>query len=81
MPGLVPGIHVLASHGKKDVDGRVKPGHDGNQATYLKSSANAYSSGSTFTIEAPWLLPAQKLTGLVELSTKTRRILVERGSR
>jgi hypothetical protein len=26
MPGLVPGIHVLAW--KKDVDGRVKPGHD-----------------------------------------------------
>ncbi len=28
MPGLVPGIHVLASLGldKKDVDGRVKPG-------------------------------------------------------
>jgi hypothetical protein len=28
MPGLVPGIHVLAA-AKKDVDGRVKPGHDG----------------------------------------------------
>jgi hypothetical protein len=29
MPGLVPGIHVLfASNGKKEVDGRVKPGHD-----------------------------------------------------
>jgi len=27
MLGLVPGIHVLAK-GKKDVDGRVKPGHD-----------------------------------------------------
>jgi hypothetical protein len=27
MPGLVPGIHVLAA--KKDVDGRDKPGHDG----------------------------------------------------
>jgi hypothetical protein len=26
MPGLVPGIHVLAA--KKDVDGRDKPGHD-----------------------------------------------------
>ena len=29
MPGLVPGIHVLAASVKKDVDGRVKPGHDG----------------------------------------------------
>jgi len=28
MPGLVPGIHVFRSTGKKDVDGRVKPGHD-----------------------------------------------------
>jgi hypothetical protein len=27
MPGLVPGIHVLAA--KKGVDGRDKPGHDG----------------------------------------------------
>jgi len=27
MPGLVPGIHVLAES-KKDVDGRDKPGHD-----------------------------------------------------
>jgi hypothetical protein len=29
MPGLVPGIHVLAfPQSKKDVDGRDKPGHD-----------------------------------------------------
>jgi hypothetical protein len=27
MPGLVPGIHVFPSV-NKDVDGRVKPGHD-----------------------------------------------------
>jgi hypothetical protein len=27
MPGLVPGIHALAT--KEDVDGRDKPGHDG----------------------------------------------------
>jgi hypothetical protein len=27
MPGLDPGIHDLARV-KKDVDGRVKPGHD-----------------------------------------------------
>ena len=31
MPGLVPGIHVLASADKKDVDGRDKPGHDGKR--------------------------------------------------
>jgi hypothetical protein len=28
MPGLVPGIHVFVSDGKKHVDGRDKPGHD-----------------------------------------------------
>jgi hypothetical protein len=28
MPGLVPGIHVMAAFKEKDVDGRVKPGHD-----------------------------------------------------
>jgi hypothetical protein len=28
MPGLVPGIHVLASTKQEDVDGRDKPGHD-----------------------------------------------------
>jgi len=28
MPGLDPGIHVLGIAGKKDLDGRVKPGHD-----------------------------------------------------
>jgi len=28
MPGLVPGIHVLAILSEKGVDGRDKPGHD-----------------------------------------------------
>jgi len=28
MPSLVPGIHVLLSCRRKDVDGRDKPGHD-----------------------------------------------------
>jgi hypothetical protein len=28
MPGLGPGIHVFVPTHKKDVDGRVKPGHD-----------------------------------------------------
>ena len=31
MPGLVPGIYVfLTLTAKQDVDGRDKPGHDGN---------------------------------------------------
>jgi hypothetical protein len=29
MLGLMPGIHVLARRRYKDVDGRVKPSHDG----------------------------------------------------
>ncbi|SPP91219.1 conserved protein of unknown function [Bradyrhizobium vignae] len=29
MPGLVPGIHALSFGGTKNVDGRDKPGHDG----------------------------------------------------
>jgi hypothetical protein len=47
----------------------------------LSWNAGGQSSGSTLTMEAPSLLPTQKLTGVVELSTKTRRMLVERGSR
>ena len=31
MPGLVPGIHVFAQRNKNDVDGRDKPGRDGNR--------------------------------------------------
>jgi hypothetical protein len=29
MPGLVPGIHVFLCMSSKGVDGRDKPGHDG----------------------------------------------------
>src|SRR6266850_2497606 len=32
-------------------------------------------------IDAPWLLPTQNVTGVVELSTNTRRMLVDRGNR
>src|SRR5215475_14947843 len=39
------------------------------------------SSGSTLTRAAPWLLPTQNVTGVVELSTNTVRMLVSRGSR
>jgi hypothetical protein len=42
--------------------------------------AVAQSCGSTLTIEAPWLLPTQKVTGVVELSTHTRRTLVNLGN-
>ena len=32
MPGLDPGIHVLLLRRRKDVDARVKPGHDEDRA-------------------------------------------------
>jgi hypothetical protein len=32
MPGPVPGIHVFIRSATKDVDGRDKPGHDGDNA-------------------------------------------------
>jgi hypothetical protein len=38
MPGLVPGIHVFLSRGaiaRKDVDGRVKPGHDERETQWF----------------------------------------------
>ena len=34
MPGLVPGIHVLAAL-KQGMDGRVEPGHDGEMQIAL----------------------------------------------
>jgi hypothetical protein len=30
MPGFMPGIHVFLRQENQDVDGRDKPGHDGN---------------------------------------------------
>src|SRR5262245_31129758 len=39
------------------------------------------SSGSTFTSRWSWLLPTQNVTGVVELSTNTVRILVSEGIR
>lgn len=51
------------------------------EAASRVSCTTHQSSGSTLTIEAPSLLPTRKLTGVVLLSTKTRRMLVDRGSR
>src|SRR4051812_3891464 len=39
------------------------------------------SCGSSLTMFAPWLEPTQNVTGLVELSTNTRRMLVVFGRR
>ena len=43
MPGLVPGIHVFLAARKQGVDGRDKPGHDGEIAL----------NGREFVIAAP----------------------------
>ena len=42
MPGLVPGIHVFGVIGKKVVDGRDKPGHDGELYVALGSAVCAF---------------------------------------
>src|SRR5262245_4988480 len=39
------------------------------------------SSTSSFTIDALWLFPIQKVAGVVAFCTKTRRTFVKRGSR
>jgi len=44
MPGLEPGIHVFDPTQEKDVDGRVKPGHDENEALMLSLSKSTIGS-------------------------------------
>src|SRR5258708_9062371 len=39
MPGLVPGIHVLTTNNKDDVDGRDEPGHDGKYFGFVEQDA------------------------------------------
>jgi hypothetical protein len=36
--GLVPGIHVFCLRADQDVDGRDKPGHDGNIYSRARSA-------------------------------------------
>src|SRR3954467_10177867 len=48
MPGLVPGIHVLAP-GVKNVDGRDKPGHDGGGWVSGRATEFAEANPSAFT--------------------------------
>jgi hypothetical protein len=50
MPGLVPGIHALLFSCGKDVDGRVKPGHDDLTHTCCADEAVAAASASTATL-------------------------------
>jgi hypothetical protein len=59
MRGLDPRIH----HPGARMDCRGKPGNDRGR------SGQRQFSGSSLTIEPPWLLPTQNVTGVVELST------------
>lgn len=54
---------------------------DRRGTTYGATSRIRQSSGSTLMIEAPWSLPVQNVTGVVELSTKTLRMFVDLGRR
>jgi hypothetical protein len=47
MPGLVPGIHVLSSHRKNDVDGRDEPGHDVERAAVRNPYSITAGSGAS----------------------------------
>jgi hypothetical protein len=46
MPGLVPGIHVLLHLMSKDVDGRVKPGHDAEERLAPQDDGNLVAVNS-----------------------------------
>jgi seryl-tRNA synthetase len=49
MPGLVPGIHVFYRPCSENVDGRDKPGHDGNMAMHdiksIRDNPAAFDAG------------------------------------
>src|SRR6266851_3768354 len=49
--------------------------------TPIAAPAPSITLPGTISTTLPWLLPTQKVTGVVELSTNTRRMLVVRGSR
>jgi hypothetical protein len=46
MRGLDPGIHVLARGDKEDVDGRDKPGHDGDRRPFERG--DPYAAAAAF---------------------------------
>jgi hypothetical protein len=56
MAGLVPAIHVFGAARKKDVDARVKPGHDGGKsgvypAARLAAFVNFFITRSRFSFD------------------------------
>ena len=69
------GIAASARQTPPRVSLALKPGYDSAARRWFSHtgaaplSVNPQSSGSTLTMEAPWLLPVQKVTGVVVLST------------
>src|ERR1700680_4084044 len=51
----------------------------GDRNRFISFDASCQSNGSTFTIEAPWLLPTQSVGRGPVSCRNTRRILVGRG--
>src|SRR5882757_9633171 len=88
MPGLVPGIHVLTTSGKKDVDGRDKPGHDEKLRGYLTCSTHPVSTGPPAFFQASmppaicavWARPASlaAATAMAERSPKAQKNTMRR---
>src|SRR5436309_1310246 len=74
---LIYGPGVSRCHGTRSSRSSMSVPEAGVGAGLVATFAQ--SSGSTLTMEAPSLLPTQKEMGVVELSTNTRRMLVERG--
>ncbi len=65
MPGFMPGIHVLNLMLRKDVDGRDKPGHDGEYMLDLFPSRDAGPFGRRQKRERGARIPVTVLTGFL----------------
>src|SRR5450755_4482054 len=75
-------IRFIATPGRPRAQSLHRPNADAGRiaAAGVAKARRDQSCGSSLTIEAPWLLPVQNVTGLVVLSTNTRRMLVSLGS-
>jgi hypothetical protein len=60
--------HLLRAGGRPHMDCPVKPGNDTGKVNLIEKCSSNQSSGSSFTIAAPWLLPNHTVTGVVPLS-------------
>jgi fatty-acyl-CoA synthase len=58
MPGLVPGIHVLTVQQQKDVDGRVKPGHDEQELDWTSRGSTGRRLLENLNPAPPWQQPS-----------------------